>query len=367
MASNQYHTLVLEHLHGFSASQIGDAVALGATSQIFLPWLIILAGKWLRNYDQILRRAYFCLAFFLLCFPWVKGYSLAMLNYYGIVFSLSVCAALQGIALIAATKPHGDKWTLIIRSMGTLGYAVSCLISIGIAKYFSYTGLYIVFAIWALLSIPASKMSGAILHTQEKSLSTKESLRKMWSPDIIVLLIVIFIANMSINGATSVLSNFIFTELKATNSQVSLAWTIATFAEIPMIFASIYFLQKFGIKGLILVGIFLSTFRMGAISQINNLHQLYAVQTLHGMFFGASLSGVGIYFGRKFGTKNMQKINLISQSIYGGLAGVIGGKAIGLIWHHQGLRNVYLYAFIALIFASLLGLFAFKESKEIAN
>ena len=355
MASNQYHTLVLELQHRYGAHSIGTAIALGASTQIILPWLLLFLGHKVRNPDRILRRAYLSLAISLVSFPMVQGHWLSLLAYFGIIASMNVGATLQSITIISSARPYGDHWVLLVRSMGTFGFAFSCLLSSLFANQIGFTGLYYGFAGFAILAIFVSKKSGVQMPQSSGPLVLKDLFAKLLEPNTRNLIVGIAIANLAITGATSVLSNYIHTELGGTKSQVSLAWTIATFAEMPLIWCSIFFLKRFGVKGLILSGIVTSTVRMGLLYVVRDLGALYVVQILHGLFFGATLSGVGIYLSRRYGDIMMNRLQLISQSFYGGLAAALGGKATGLIWEDFGLRSVYLAAFIALV-ASLIWL-----------
>jgi len=364
MASGQYHTLVLEHTHHFSAESIGTAVALGASSQIVLPWLLLYAGHKVRNPEKILRRAYLSLAGFLLAFPMVAGHSAAFACYFGIIASINVVSTMQSITMISQARPFGDHWVLVLRSMGTFGYATSCLLSSFLADRVSYLGLYCSFAIFALIAIFSSKRTKGKMPASPDPVRIPELAKKLWEPNTRNLIIGIAIANMAVSGATSVLSNFIHDEIGGSKSQVGVAWTVATFAEMPLIWSSIFFLKRFGVKGLILCGFTTSMLRMGLLWQVHTLSGLYMVQTLHGLFFGGSLSGVGIYLSRRYGDAAMNRLQLVSQSFYGGLAAAIGGKATGMVWSNFGLRAVYLAAFISMALAFLWVLVGFKEKSE---
>jgi hypothetical protein len=158
-----------------------------------------------------------------------------------------------------------------------------------------------------------------------------------------------------------VLSKFIHDDLGGSKSQVGIAWTVATFAEMPLIWSSIFFLKRFGVKGLVLCGFATSLVRMGLLWKVQSLSGLYLVQTLHGLFYGGSLSGVGIYLSRRYGDAAMHRLQLVSQSFYGGFAAAIGGKATGMVWASFGLRAVYFAAFLSMIAAFLWVLLGFKE------
>jgi PPP family 3-phenylpropionic acid transporter len=365
MASNQYHTLVLELGHRYNAHAIGIAVALGASSQIILPWLLLFAGHLVRNPDRILRRAYLGLALSLVAFPMVQGHWASLIAYFGIIASMNIGATLQSITIISSARPHGDHWVLILRSMGTFGFAFSCMLSSIFADRLGFQGLYYGFAIFAILALVVSKKSGAQMPPSQGPVNLRQIFSQLFEPNTRNLILGIALANLAITGATSVISNFMHDDIGATKSQISLAWTIATTSEMPLIWASIYFLKRFGVKGLILSGIATSTARMGLLYLVDGLGALYAIQTLHGLFFGATLSGIGIYLSRRYGDQGMQRLQFVSQSFYGGMAAAVGGVATGIIWDGWGLRSVYLASFIALVVALTWLMLRFREEKSL--
>ncbi|HSQ43217.1 MAG TPA: MFS transporter [Fibrobacteraceae bacterium] len=353
MASNQYHTLVLELEHRYSPHAIGMAVSLGAFSQIALPWLVLLLERRIRHPDRILRRAYLLLAISLAVFPLVRGHALSLIAYCGIVCGINTAAALQSLAILAVARPWGDQWVLLLRSMGTFGFAASCLLSSFCAPKLDYPGMYAIFAIFALAAFVTSKWS----RPQMPELVRTAHFRTLWKslrePGTLDLLLGVALANLAVTGATSVISNFIHDEIGAGKAQISIAWTIATFCEMPLIWSSIFFLRRFGVKGLILSGIITSTVRMGLLFLVHRLCGLYLVQILHGLFFGATLSGIGIYLDQRYGRSAAHSLQLAAQSFYGGIAATMGGFFTGWIWSWSSLRMVYLAAFVALAIALL--------------
>lgn len=364
MASNQYHTLILEHIHHFDGQEIGSLISLGASTSIFLPWIVLLLGKKIPHPDKILRRSLFFLAICLCLFPRTQNAIAAVFLYYGIVTFMNVASMLQLIVLIFTARPQGDQWVLLIRSGGTLGFAVSCVVSTLIANRLDYSTLYLIFAAAALLAIPFNKKTGPVLLPHTSGSKIRSSWKLLGEKNTRNLLLGVGVAHMAIFGATSVLSNFIANHFEATKSQVSLAWTIATFSEVPLIWLSILILRRFGLKGLLLSGIFTSTIRMGLLFLVKDLSALYGVQVLHGLFYGSTLSGIGLYLARSHGDAQMQQLQMMAQSLYGGVATTIGAQVTGIIWNWAGLRNVYLIAFLTLCGASLWLIFNFREPQE---
>lgn len=348
-ASNQYHTLVLETQHHFSAVAIGSTIAIGALSQMLLPWALLWLSHKIHKTENLLRISYITLAISLVLFPHLQNPALVVAGYFAIVASISSSATLQSISIISQARPFGDGWVLWLRSMGTFGFAASSLFSSLLASLLGITGLYYLFAFWAFIAA-ASSFGMTAPFPQDRE---PWSLRKTWfalkDRNTLIILIGVALANLAITAGTSVISNFIHGEIGGSHAQVSLAWTIATFAEMPLIWGSILLMRKFGLKGLLLSGMISSFIRMTLLWKVETMQSLYAIQILHGLFFGATLSGVGIWLAQRYGAARMRSLQLVSQSFYTGLSGVLGGQMAGMIWESFGLRSVYLWASVLLL------------------
>jgi len=363
-ASNQYHTLVLETQHHFSAVAIGTTIAIGALSQMILPWVLLWLSHRIHKTENLLRISYLTLAISLISFPHLQQSALVIAGYFIIVASISSSATLQSISIITQARPLGDGWVLWLRSMGTFGFAASSLFSSLLAHWLGITGLYYLFAFWAFVAA-ASSFGMTAPFPQDRE---PWSLQKTWSAlkdrNTLFLLGGIALANLAITAGTSVISNFIHGEIGGSHAQVSLAWTIATFAEMPLIWGSILLMRKFGLKGLLLSGIVSSFIRMTLLWKVDSIGSLYAIQILHGLFFGATLSGVGIWLAQRYGAARMRSLQLVSQSFYTGLSGVLGGQMAGMVWEAYGLRSVYLWASILLLTSIGIILIGFKPNKS---
>jgi predicted MFS family arabinose efflux permease len=361
MASNQYHTLLMEHHHHFSAALIGHAVMIGAATQIFIPWMVLYASRWVPRPDFILRGVYLGLAFFLILYPMATSPITAMLTYWGSVISLNIAATLQTTLLLAVTRPHGDHWVLVLRSAGTLGYAMSSLLCSTLSERIGYTNLYWIFGSLALFAFLGSIQAGHYIPTESRKIDFRGVFIRLREKNTLTLVLALALANIAVFGATAVISNFIYNEIGGSPRQVGIAWSIATFTEFPLIWLTIPILKRYGLKVTLLTGVVSSTLRMGLIWLCTDIHWLYAIQIFHGLFFGTTLSMVGIFYARQYGPAAVHGLQLVGQSIYGGLASAIGGQLTGMIWSHFGLRSVYLVAFVLLLGALGALVFLFRE------
>ena len=364
MASNQYHTLLMEHHHHFHASLIGYTVMAGAATQIILPWLVLYASRWIPRPDYILRGAYLGLAFFLLLYPHAPSPITAMVSYWGSIVSLNIASTLQSTMILAVARPYGEHWVLGLRSAGTFGYALFSLLCSLLSSSIGYTNLYWIFSAAALIALGGSLLAGHYIPAESRKVEFKAVLGRLCERNTLLLVCAIALANLAIFGATAIISNFIHNELGGSPSQVGLAWTIATFTEFPLVWLTIPVLRRFGLKATLLTGVVSSTLRMGLIYLCTDLHWFYAIQMFHGLFFGTTLSTVGIYYARHYGAASVHGLQLAGQSIYGGLASALGGQLAGYVWSTYGLRQVYLGAFLLLTLALAALLFFFHERSE---
>jgi len=361
MAANQYHALIMEHHHHFSALQIGFTVMVGAASQVFLPWMVLYASRWVPRPDRILRGAYLGLALFLVLYPLAPTQGTAMLAYWGSVVALNVASTLQTTMIISVARPLGDHWVLALRSAGTFGYALSSLLCSTFSDSIGFTNLYWIFGGAALVALVASLKAGDYIPVESRGVDFSAVLRRLRERDTLVLVSSIALANMAIFGGTAVIGNYIYNELGGTPRQVGIAWTIATFTEFPLIWLTIPVLKRFGLKATLLTGVVSSTLRMGLLWMCTDIHWLYLIQIFHGLFFGTTLSTVGLYFARRYGQGAVHGLQLAGQSIYGGLASALGGQLAGMVWSRYGLRSVYLVDFVLLVLALGCLLFVFKD------
>lgn len=361
MASNQYHTLLMEHHHHFTAAQIGHAVMLGAATQIILPWLVLFASRWVPRPDFILRASYLGLALFLFLYPQAPGPITAVLTYWGAVISLNIAATLQTTMILSVARPIGEHWVLGLRSAGTFGYASSSLLCSTFSEMIGYTNLYWIFGTAALIALGGSIKAGHYIPAESRTVDFWGVLRRLRERNTLILVLSIALANIAVFGGTAVISNFIHNELQGTPRQVGLAWTIATFTEFPLIWLTIPVLKRFGLKATLLTGVVSSTARMGLIWICTDIQWFYLVQIFHGLFFGTTLSTVGLYYARQYGPAAVHGLQLAGQSIYGGMASAIGGQMAGWVWSQYGLRQVYLVCFVLLSVALLSLLIFFKD------
>jgi len=361
MASNQYHTLLLEHHHHFSAAQIGFTVMIGAASQILLPWAVLYASRWVPRPDFILRSAYLGLALFLVLYPLASTPATAMATYWGSVVSLNIAATLQTTMILAVARPHGEHWVLALRSAGTFGYALFSLLCSTLSERIGYTNLYWIFGAAAIVALLASLRAGHFIPAESRTVDFRGVLARLRERNTLVLVLAIALANLAVFGGTAIISNFIYNELGGTPRQVGIAWTIATFTEFPLIWLTIPVLKRFGLKATLLTGVVSSTLRMGLVWLCTDIHWFYLIQMFHGLFFGTTLSTVGLYYARQYGPAAVHGLQLAGQSIYGGLASALGGQLAGMVWSHYGLRTVYLVDFVLLGIALLILLLFFKE------
>jgi predicted MFS family arabinose efflux permease len=351
MAANQYHTLLMEHHHHFSALQIGHTVMVGAASQIVLPWIVLYASRWVPRPDIILRGAYLGLAIFLVLYPLAPTPTTAMLTYWGSIVALNIASTLQTTMILAVARPLGDHWVLALRSAGTFGYALSSLVCSTFSERIGYTNLYWIFGGAAIIALLGSLKAGDYIPAESRTVDFRGVFARLRDRNTLTLILAIALANLAIFGGTAIISNFIYNELGGTPRQVGLAWTIATFTEFPLIWLTIPVLKRFGLKATLLTGIVSSTLRMGLVWLCTDIHWFYVIQIFHGLFFGTTLSTVGLYYARRYGQNAVHGLQLAGQSIYGGLATALGGQLAGLVWSHYGLRTVYLVDFVLLAIA----------------
>jgi PPP family 3-phenylpropionic acid transporter len=363
-ASSLYHTILFEYHKGMNEAQIGNILMVAAIIQIMTPFLIIWSGRFVSNPNQILTWLFFGIAVNLIILPLIEGFYPILFFYTLLSFFIGGSFPLAITSILAASKSLSESWFLFARSMGTLGFALFCLFSAILAADIPLEQVYPFFALSALTAFILSKYNNH-LPRQITRPSVRHTIKLLSQHQTPRLLFIIALASIAAYGGTTLLGNFIRSELGGTNADVGKAWSIATFFEIPLIWAGIYLFRRMGLKNLMLAGIVILGIRFSLNAFCPSIEFFFYIQTIHGLFYGATLTGMGIYFRRVYGEQHVHHLQLFAGVIYGGLASALSGKIGTLIWEYQGLRTMYIW-FGAFAFMAALALWRFAKIPDSA-
>jgi len=340
-SAQQFHTVLLEFHHGFTENQIGTTLMLAAATQFATPFLILGLGKKISPPDRLLQAAYLLFALCLQILPRLESSRSVALCYILLTLATNAVFPMQITAILTASRHLGDEWFLALRSVGTLGFASFCLLASLLTQYIDVPAMYNLFSAAGVVAFLLSLTSRPMIPPQEPDTPVRNALQMLGQRQVLVWLGALALGNLSMFAGTSVLGNFIRHELHGTNAMVSFSWTLSTFAEIPLIWLSMILLRHFSLRTMILIGLGAAALRMGLTWIVKDYHWFVAIQLLHGLFYGAALSGFNLFLRRRFGTAHLYSLQLFAALAHGALASSLGGRLAGSVWHYLGLRNLY--------------------------
>jgi predicted MFS family arabinose efflux permease len=353
VSSLQFHAVLLEFHHNFSANDIGNALMLASATQFVMPFLILKLGKTIPNPARILT---FLLAIYTICLlvlPHLTSKKQVLACYTLMFFCQHGIFPLQMTAVLTASQHLKDGWFLFIRSIGTLGFSSFCLFSSILATTISVPELYNLFAFAGFLSFLLS-FGNKQLPQQAENLQISSGIKKLTQGKTPIYLLAVSLGNMAMFAGTSLLGNFAQHEIGASAKTISLSWTTSTFMEVPLIWISIWLLRKMPLLHLMVLGLLAGSLRFGLTYLATTELSFILAQLLHGFFYGATLSGIPLLLRRTYGTKDLHALQLFASLAYGGVAGTIGGKLAGVAWSYVGLRNFYLYCSAICVLAAII-------------
>ncbi|MGL1936314.1 MAG: MFS transporter [Fibrobacterales bacterium] len=370
IASFQYHGVVMEQNMGLSPKTIGTVFMIGALASVLAPLLVSVISALIPNPNTLLSLVLLTIALLYLFFPSLTNLYAIYATFFTLSFSVSLVFTIGQTNIQIATRSQGSGYFLFLRSIATLGFAISCLISSFLAESFTLQQVYYLFALFAIIALLFSLGNRSVIPTESRTTRTNvftsfaTTVKQLSQKNTFLMVSAIFLANTGANMGSTLVGNFMQNELNGTNAMVGTAWYIATFAEVPLILLSITILKRFELKTLIAVGISVMLLRMALISITTTVPLFYLVQTLHGLFYGATLAGTSIFFKRVYGEKHLHLIQVYSAMVIAGLGGGLAGKLAGLIWEWYDLRMVYLVASLFGVASLILFTFFVKVPRE---
>ena len=342
----QFHSIVMEDLHQLDKGFIGLILMIGTLTGLTSPFVTSYLARYIQNPNKLLGLTFLSYIVFLFVFVRATSPLLSLLSFAGISFGMQVIFPMLNTNIILATKDQGHGTYLFIRSIGTLGFAGFCFFSTIASRYLDLPNLYYLFIFASLMGCIATFFNGEVIPKEPKKRQLKEIFGSIFQKQTTILMISLGFANFSTVLGLSLIGNFIKGELGGTETDVSWAWTLATFAEVPLIWCSILLLKKTNLKFFIFIGLLSTTIRMGLTWHVEDLTQFYYIQTLHGIFYGTSLTGFGIYLQKKYGEAKLFIFQQYTAVIALGIPGAIAGRLAGWIWDEYGFRTLYQVSFV---------------------
>ena len=329
----------------FSPSSIGILLSLFQISRIVAPnfwgWLADHTGhrvKWIK------LTSFLGLIGFIGVF-WAKGFFWIFLVMSALsLFTSSTLPLAESLTLahLATTDGHYSR----IRLWGSIGFIVASLF---LGYLIDFQGINIL--LWVLLIAQAIIffLSNTIPETQD--IQDKTNDLSIWkiikTPSVISLLI----GCTLMVSAHGVLYNFYSIYLKDhgySSGTIGWLWAVGVICEILIFMAMPKILQRYSLKAILLMSLFLGVIRFILIgASPDHLYLLFIAQMFHaatfGSFHAASIEVIAYYFKGR----NQTRGQAIYNSVAYGIGGTIGGLGGGYLIQYLGGQLGFMIAAIS--------------------
>jgi len=329
----------------FSPSSIGILLSLFQISRIVAPnfwgWLADHTGyrvKWIK------LTSFLGLIGFIGVF-WAKGFFWIFLVMSALsLFTSSTLPLAESLTLahLATTDGHYSR----IRLWGSIGFIVASLF---LGYLIDFQGINIL--LWILLIAQAIIffLSNTIPETQDIQHKTNDlSIWKIIKTPSVIALLVGCTLMVSAHG---VLYNFYSIYLKDhgySSGTIGWLWAVGVICEILIFMAMPKILQRYSLKAILLMSLFLGVIRFILIgASPDDLYLLFIAQMFHaatfGSFHAASIEVIAYYFKGR----NQTRGQAIYNSVAYGIGGTIGGLGGGYLIQYLGGQLGFMIAAIS--------------------
>ncbi len=364
LSAAQFHSYLFES-RGLGGFQIGLLLMMAQIAAIVSP---LIQVPLIRHFHGPRLPLIFMLlgasiALFLL--PYLHTFSAFL-----ILFTLfSFCAAsvfpLNAAFTFDAMRDLGHSSFFYIRTIGTIGFMVGCLISLFFPRLAQLPLLYkgFSFALFvALILVLFGYGTGRKIQNAYSAPGFKGTLSLLKSGVTLKLLLLLGWMNFANVLAIGVQGNYLIHRWNEGQGSISLAWVISTSCEIPLMIICALMLKRFGLKLVLALGIFGTVVKLVGLAYASTINQYYLALTMHGCFYSGALTGFSIYLDRHYDPDDRASLQTISGVFYSGIPCALAGLSSGWIWHHHGLQAVYTISGALSIPAALYGFWLLQKN-----
>lgn len=378
LSAAQFHAYLFES-KGIQNFQIGLLIMFGQGAAILSPLIQVQLIRRFHGPRIPLMLMLAGAAVTLALLPSMRSFNSFLLTFSAFSFSAASLFSLNTACTLMAFREMNHGQFFKIRSLGTLGFLVGCVISLRFPHLLDLPILYHGFSaalVLALLVVLVEHFFGQSGARPKKSTQKKlpsapgfrKALHLLSDPVTFRLLLILGIINFANAMATGVQANYLIHRWNSGQSSISLAWVISTACEIPLMLFCIRILSGSGLKMVIGLGILGTVIKLVGLASAHSLWQFYLALTMHGCFFSGALTGYSIYLDRKYAKEERSTLQALSGVFYGGIPSALAGICIGWIWHSLSLYSVYLISACVVIPISIYAIFFLtKIEREFAD
>ncbi len=251
---------------------------------------------------------------------------------------LNACCGLYDTWILGCSEEI-RKHLSFIKAFGSIGWAVGSLAASLIISLFAYRGLGISILAIALLSLLNIAVLPDIDRVGEKSKISADDFKQLMTDGRYVLLIIILLLlySMVIANNCTVIDKMI--DLKATDGQISMKWSVQSLVEIPTYLAGAYLLTRFGGLKLLRLSSVMLTMQFVLFTWAKNPAVIIGVSALQMFSAPVILIASKVLIMEMAPEKLKNSSQLIALSIFSGVSSLLVPVVAGFFSEHIGFNS----------------------------
>jgi MFS family permease len=369
-SSAQFHSYLFESL-GFRDLRIGFLLAAGYGAGILSPLLQVIFIRVFHGPRLPLMAALALGGISLACLPHARGYYGLMALFFAFCFSAAAISPLNTACTLETIRKRGREVFFRIRTLGTIGFLIGCVISACFPMRADLPILYLGFGAAMILALvmvaghyrhipPEQAPEDFLVHPHPKTAPTfRAALRLLGSPHAWRMLSVLGVLSFANAMASIVQGNYLIQRWQGGQLSISLAWVVSTACEIPIMLLCVRILKRRGLNHVLGFGLIGTLIKLVVLAFAGTLWSYFLGLSLHGCFFAGVVTGFGIFLDHHFHKEDRPTLQALSAVFLLGLPSAMAGLATGLIWHFFSLRAVYAFSGLVAALGAALGVLFF--------
>ncbi|MDB5049998.1 MAG: transporter [Fibrobacteres bacterium] len=351
-SSGQFHSYLFES-RGIKGLQIGLIIMAGQGLGILSPLFQVSIIRRFHGPRQPLMLMLGGAGAALAVLPHLRGFWPLLIGFCLFSFCGSGIFPLNAACTLEAMRNHGHGAYFRIRSLGTLGFLVGCVVSVffptlnDLPLLYGGFAAFLFFALamvaWEYRFAPSAEAASVLpLGRTGGSPTFSAALGLLREPRTLRLLILLGVMNFANAMATGVQGNYLVDRWHQGQRTISMAWVVSTACEVPLMLLCAAVLRRFGLRYVIGLGILGTLLKLAGLAVAGEVWQYYLALTLHGCFFSGALTGFSVFLDRTYRKEERAALQALAPVFYAGIPASLAGLTAGLVWHAFSLRAVYL-------------------------
>lgn len=357
-----FYNIYLEDI-GLKGSEIGTLNAI-MQSTIFI--VVTLWGVYAdkRGIRPTLKIAVVATAITIFLLAYVNNFWILLIYLPFLTFFYHPLGALNDALAIQFSISEKKHSFGSFRLWGSLGWAIAAISGGYVFSHFPIKYIFPISGMLFLTIVP-------FLSTQKKkhtftanfqTITLKELLK---SKPLLCFIGIVSLYGIVCSPINSYL-NLYFTELKAENSKVGLAYAIMAFSELPLFLIGNHLLKKFGARTILLIAMITMVLRFVIYGLFPNVNLALAVGALQGISLAFFLVGAVDFMKNLMPSGQHAMAQSILWGSYTGLGQTLGNLFIGFLIDRIGMVGVMQLSIGVAIICVILTLVYFRVYKSVS-